>query len=159
MRSYLLVFSLFFCGISFAQNTITGSVTETNNQPIPGVNIKVVGDNAVTVSDAEGKFTLTTPLNPPLVLEITSLGHQTKKVNVTSNNQNLTIKLVDAQTALDEVVVSASRTPEKVMESPVTIERVGLKEIKKTASPTFYDGLENLKEVQMNTSSLTLKRL
>lgn len=159
MRSYLLVFSLFFCGISFAQNTITGSVTETNNQPIPGVNIKVVGDNAVTVSDAEGKFTLTTPLNPPLVLEITSLGHQTKKINVTSNNQNLTIKLVDAQTALDEVVVSASRTPEKVMESPVTIERVGLKEIKKTASPTFYDGLENLKEVQMNTSSLTFKSI
>ena len=159
MRSYLLVLSLFFCGISFAQNTITGSVTESNNQPIPGANIKVVGDKAGTVSDADGKFTLTTALNPPFTLEVTSLGHQTKKVSVASNNQNVIIKLTDSQTTLDEVVVSASRTPERVLESPVTIERMGIKEIKKTASPTFYDGLENLKEVQMNTSSLTFKSI
>ncbi len=150
---------MFFCGISFAQNAITGSVTESNNQPIPGANIKVVGDRAGTVSDADGKFTLTTSLNPPFTIEVTSLGHQTKKVSVTSINQNVSIKLTDAQTSLDEVVVSASRTPERVLESPVTIERMGLKEIKKTASPTFYDGLENLKEVQMNTSSLTFKSI
>ena len=159
MRSYFLIFSLFFCGISFAQNTITGSVTESNNQPIPGANIKVVGDKSGTVTDIDGKFTLTTSLNPPFTLEVTSLGHQTKKVNVASNNQNVTIKLTDSQTTLDEVVVSASRTPERVLESPVTIERMGIKEIKKTASPTFYDGLENLKEVQMNTSSLTFKSI
>jgi len=62
-------------------------------------------------------------------------------------------------TVLNEVVVSASRTPEKVLQSPVTIERLGLKDIKKTASPSYYDGLENLKEVQMNTSSLTFKSI
>ncbi|HRA74586.1 MAG TPA: TonB-dependent receptor plug domain-containing protein, partial [Flavobacterium sp.] len=121
--------------------------------------MKVVGDKAGTVSDADGKFTLTTALNPPFTLEVTSLGHQTKKVSVASNNQNVIIKLTDSQTTLDEVVVSASRTPERVLESPVTIERMGVKEIKKTASPTFYDGLENLKEVQMNTSSLTFKSI
>jgi outer membrane receptor protein involved in Fe transport len=159
MRSYLLVLSLFFCGISFAQNTITGSVTESNNQPIPGANIKVVGDKAGTVTDADGKFTLISSSKLPFTIEVTSLGHQTKKVNITSNNQNVIIKLTDAETSLDEVVVSASRTPERVLESPVTIERMGIKEIKKTASPTFYDGLENLKEVQMNTSSLTFKSI
>ncbi|HAH53962.1 MAG TPA: hypothetical protein DCM02_01410 [Flavobacterium sp.] len=159
MRSYLLVLSLFFCGISFAQNTITGSVTESNNQPIPGANIKVVGEKAGTVTDVDGKFTLTSKLNPPFTLEVTSLGHETKKVSVTSNNQNVIIKLTYSQTNLDEVVVSASRTPERVRESPVTIERMGIKEIKKTAAPSFYDGLENLKEVQMNTSSLSFKSI
>ncbi len=63
------------------------------------------------------------------------------------------------KTLLDEVVVSASRTPEKVLQSPVTIERMGIAEIKKSASPSFYDGLENLKEVQMNTSSLSFKSI
>jgi len=63
------------------------------------------------------------------------------------------------KTLLDEVVVSASRTPEKVLQSPVTIERMGIADIKKTASPSFYDGLENMKEVQMNTSSLTFKSI
>lgn len=60
---------------------------------------------------------------------------------------------------LDEIVISASRTPEKVKESPVTIERMSIRDIKKTASPSFYDGLENLKEVQMNTSSLSFKSI
>ncbi len=156
---YLLILSLFFCGISFAQNTITGSVTESNDQPIPAANIKVVGDKVATVSDADGKFTLKTSANLPFTIEVSSVGHQTKKVTVTSNNQNVVIKLVDSQTTLDEVVVSASRTPERIRESPVTIERMGIKEIKRTASPTFYDGLENLKEVQMNTSSLTFKSI
>jgi outer membrane cobalamin receptor len=63
------------------------------------------------------------------------------------------------KTLLDEVVVSASRTPEKVLQSPVTIERMGIQDIKKSASPSFYDGLENLKEVQMNTSSLSFKSI
>jgi outer membrane receptor protein involved in Fe transport len=159
MRNTLLVFLLFFSCITFAQNTITGSVTESNNQPIPGANIKVVGDKAGTISDADGKFTLTTTARPPFTLEVFCLGHEIKKVNVTSNNQNVIVKLEFAHTALDEVVISASRAPEKVLESPVTIERMGLKEIKRTASPTFYDGLENMKEVQMNTSSLTFKSI
>ena len=41
------------------------------------------------------------------------------------------------KTLLDEVVVSASRTPEKVLQSPVTIERMGIQDIKKSASPSF----------------------
>ena len=63
------------------------------------------------------------------------------------------------KTLLDEVVISASRTPEKLLQSPVTIERMGIQDIKKSASPSFYDGLENLKEVQMNTSSLSFKSI
>jgi outer membrane receptor protein involved in Fe transport len=159
MKSHLLILSLFFCSIAFAQSTITGSVTESNNQPIAGANIKVVGTKSGTVSDADGKFILTSAVKPPFTIEVSSIGHQTKKVSITSNSQNVIIKLSDSQTTLDEVVISASRTPERVLESPVTIERMGLKEIKRTASPTFYDGLENLKEVQMNTSSLTFKSI
>jgi outer membrane receptor protein involved in Fe transport len=58
---------------------------------------------------------------------------------------------------LDEVVVSASRTPERIFESPVTVERMDLRAIQSTASATYYDGLENLKGVDVNTSSLTFK--
>jgi phage terminase large subunit-like protein len=57
---------------------------------------------------------------------------------------------------LNEIVVSASRTPERV-ESPVTIERMGIADIK-SQRRYFYDGLENMKEVQMNTSSLSLSQ-
>ena len=46
------------------------------------------------------------------------------------------INLLDEETKLNEIVVSAPRTPERVLESPVTIERMGIAEIKN--SFTFF---------------------
>ena len=151
--------SLFFCSITFAQNSISGIVTDSSNQPISGANIKIVGETTGTVSDINGKFNLNSPKKLPFAITVTSVGYGTQKLSVTLNNQKFSIKLADEETKLNEIVVSASRTPERVLESPVTIERMGIADIKKTASPSFYDGLENMKEVQMNTSSLTFKSI
>ena len=151
--------SLFFCSLTFAQNTISGVVTDSNNQPIPGANIVIVGETASTVTGVDGTFTLKSSNKPPYTINITSVGFTSKKVTVSSNSQKISVKLLDEETLLNEIVVSASRTPERVLESPVTIERMGIAEIKKTASPSFYDGLENLKEVQMNTSSMSFKSI
>lgn len=159
MRIYLLFLSLFFCGLSFAQNSISGIVRDASNQPIPGVNIKVVGQSASTVTDYDGQFVLNGVKELPVTLEVSNLGFTTQMIKVSSYSQKVSVKLVDQETKLDEIVVSASRTPERVLESPVTIERMGIAEIKKTASPSFYDGLENLKEVQMNTSSMSFKSI
>ena len=60
MRSYLLVLSLFFCGISYAQSTITGVITDGKKQPIPGANVIITGDLAGTIADSDGKFILST---------------------------------------------------------------------------------------------------
>ncbi len=159
MRVYLLFLSLFFCSLTFAQNTISGIVTDSNNQPIPGANIKIVGETASSITGLDGSFTLQSSKKPPYVINVSSVGYGTQKVTVSSNNQKVTVKLADEETKLNEIVVSASRTPERVLESPVTIERMGIADIKKSASATFYDGLENLKEVQMNTSSLSFKSI
>lgn len=157
MKVYFFILSLFFCGISFAQNTISGSVTDNNGIPLPGANIAIVGESIGTISDSDGKFILKTSKQPPYAIEISSVGFLTQKVNITSNNQKVDAKLLEEENKLNEIVVSASRTPERVLESPVTIERMGLQEIRNTSSPSFYDGLENLKEVHFNTSSLSFK--
>ncbi|MFV5690949.1 TonB-dependent receptor [Flavobacterium sp. LT1R49] len=159
MRVYLLFLSLFFCSLTFAQNSISGIVTDSNNQPIPGANVKIVGETAGSITDFDGTFTLKSSAKLPYVLTVTSVGYGSQKVTVSSNSQKVTVKLADEETKLNEIVVSASRTPERVLESPVTIERMSVADIKKTASATFYDGLENLKEVQMNTSSLSFKSI
>jgi outer membrane cobalamin receptor len=159
MRVYLLFLTLFFCSISFAQNTISGTVLDSNKQSVPGANIKVVGDKSGAITDFDGKFILNTTKKLPFQIEITALGFGSKKVSITTANQKVEVTLMDEETKLNEIVVSASRTPERVLESPVTIERMGISDIKKTASPSFYDGLENLKEVQMNTSSMSFKSI
>ncbi|WP_136151275.1 TonB-dependent receptor [Flavobacterium sangjuense] len=159
MKIYLFIVSLFFCGITFAQTSISGSVKDSKNQPVPGANVKVAGESSGTVTDSDGNFKLTTTKKPPFDIEISSVGYGSKKVSVTSNNQNVSVALNDEENKLDEIVVSASRTPERVLESPVTIERMSLREIKNTTAATYYDGLENLKEVHFNTSSFSFKSI
>jgi outer membrane receptor protein involved in Fe transport len=159
MKIYLFILSLFFCSISFAQTSISGSVKDNKNQPIAGANVKVIGQSSGTITDGDGNFSLSTTKKPPFDVEVSSVGFGSKTVKVTANNQKINAVLSDEETKLEEIVVSASRTPERIKESPVTIERFGVKDIKKTASPSFYDGLENLKEVQMNTSSMSFKSI
>jgi outer membrane receptor protein involved in Fe transport len=159
MRVYLLFLTLFFCSLTFAQNSISGTVTDRNNQPVPGANIKIVGENAGTTTDFDGSFVLKSTTKPPYTIEVSSIGYATQKVAISSPNQKINVKLMDEENLLNEIVVSASRTPERLLESPVTVERMGIQEIKSTTAPTFYDGLENLKEVHFNTSSISFKSI
>ncbi len=159
MKIYYFILTLFLCNISFAQTSISGSVKDTKNQAVPGVNVRVVGQKSGTTTDFEGRFNLKSTQSVPFTVEATSVGFESQKITVTENRQVVNFILASEDTKLDEIVVSASRTPERVVESPVTIERMSTLQIKNTTAATFYDGLENLKEVQMNTSSLSFKSI
>jgi outer membrane cobalamin receptor len=155
---------IFFAFVMFgsmamvAQTTITGTVKDAaTGETLLGVNIKVTGKAVGTTTDFDGKFSLTVNQEPPFTLEISILGFQTAKVEITQKKQDITVELKENATALDEVVVSASRTPERILESPVTVERLDARAIKNSTSASFYDGLENLKGVDINTNSLTFK--
>lgn len=159
MKVYLFIMSLLFCGITYSQNSIAGMVKDFNNKPVSGANVTIFGASNGTITDADGKFILNTTKKPPFEVEISNVGFVTQKVSVNSNSQKLNVQLLEEETKLNEIVVSATRTPERVIESPVTIERMGQQEIKNTTSATFYDGLENLKEVHFNTSSFSFKSI
>ncbi len=160
MRLYLTILSLIFCSITaFAQNSISGTITDDSGRPLPGASIKISGESTSTLSDAGGNFTLNPESQPPFTVEISSVGFASQTVEVTSLSERISVSLIEQQVDLDEIVVSASRTPERILESPVTIERMGMKEVKNTSSATFYDGLENLKEVHFNSSSLSFKSI
>ncbi|MFT6126623.1 MAG: outer membrane receptor protein involved in Fe transport [Flavobacteriaceae bacterium] len=141
-----------------SQTTITGNVVDQSLEPVLGATVIVVGTTVGTLTDYDGNFSLTVNQAPPFTIQISILGFQTIDQEVTSENQSFTITLNEGS-ELDEVVISASRTPERIFESPVTVERFGIKEIKNTASVDFYGGLENLKGVDVNTNSLTFRSI
>ncbi len=158
MKTFLKIFTLLFSVLSFAQTTVTGTVNDESGLPLPGANVIVVGTSSGAISDFDGKFTLTVSQNPPFTVQVSSVGFETSTQEITENNQDITVALKEGS-VLDEVVISASRTPERIFESPVTVERFGIKEIKNTASADFYGGLENLKGVDVNTNSLTFQSI
>ncbi|WP_299902486.1 TonB-dependent receptor [uncultured Aquimarina sp.] len=158
MKKITFIVALLMCFISNAQTTINGKVVDDFNQPIPGANISLKGESIGTVTNFDGVFTLTVTKKPPFTITASSIGYEESSIEVTSAAEEVVIVLTEGN-VLDLIVISASRAPERLFESPVSIERFGVKEIKNTPSVDFYDGLENLKGVDVNTNSLTFKSI
>lgn len=159
IKKILFIAFIAFGSLSMmGQTTISGTVKDAKSgELLPGANIKVSRKTVGTSTDFDGFFELKVSDNPPFTIEISMIGYETAEVQITKNNQKVEVNLSENETSLDEIVVSASRTPERIMESPVTVERMDIREIKNTSAPSFYDGLENLKGVDINTNSLTFK--
>ncbi len=141
----------------YAQTTVSGVVNDDKGEPLIGASIMVKGSMTGTVSDYDGSFEFTTQKTPPFTLVISYVSFETQEIEYATAGQDVNVSLAEQGVVGSEVVVSASRKPETILESPVSIERMGTKEIKETASANFYDAIENLKGVQMGTNSLTFK--
>ena len=120
MKKLWTLLTVFSVSVAFAQTTIKGTVNDDNNQPLPGANVLVQAGEGV-VTDFDGNFSFTTDATLPLVITISSIGFETQEVEVTSADAALTIVLVEAQNELEEIIIAASRTPERIAESPVSV--------------------------------------
>ena len=137
---------------------VSGTVTDKlTKEPIPGVSVTVKGKTIGSSTDQNGRFSFTTTEKPPFTLAVTFVGFNTVEQQITGTATGLTFELESGAILGQEVVVSASRTPERILESPVTIERMGQAQIKEAAAPSFYDAIQNIKGVEMSTQSLTFR--
>lgn len=158
MKTFLRAFALLFCVASFAQTTVKGTVSDDSGMPLAGANIIIAGTSSGVVADFDGNFTLTTNENLPFTIKVSSVGFSTQTQEVTSNNQTITVTL-DEGSFLDEVVVSASRVSQRIFDSPITVEKYSLKQIERTPSADFFEGLQNVKGVQMNQTGLVFSQV
>ena len=100
----LLAAMLLMVGTALAQTKVNGTVvSQEDNQPVIGVSVLVVGTNVGTVTDANGKFSLTVPAGKSQ-LRFTYVGMETLEV---SARPNMRIVLRNGDTNLDEIVVTA----------------------------------------------------
>lgn len=154
-----LVISLVLSIAAKAQTvTITGNVKNSvSKDVVPAVSITVKGSSSGTFTDEKGNFKLVTPQKLPFTLIFTSVGFEQKEVQVSSASETIELSFVPTSTLGTEVVVSASRVPERILESPVSIERMNLAAIRSTPSTNYYDMLGSIKGVDLVASSLTFK--
>ena len=82
---------------------ITGMVTDEENQPLPGVSIKVVGTTISTVTDVNGKYSISLP-SGKTDLSFTYVGFISQTVSVGKTNI-LNVSLKVQVSTLNEVVV------------------------------------------------------
>ena len=155
MKRILSLMAVLLSTFIYAQTTVTGTIVSNDNTPIPGANV-VFDATTGAVSDFDGNFTIVVNASPPFDLTISSIGFEASTINVTADNLSIDVSLSDSTNLLDEVVLSASRTPERLFESPVTVERFDYKDIAQSTGSSFYQSLENLKGVQINQGAMLL---
>ncbi len=155
-----LLFMLFATSVAVhAQSIIvSGSVTDKlTKEPIPGVSVVIKGKTIGSSTDLKGQFSFSTTEKAPFTLVASYIGFASVEKEITSTTANITFELEATAILGQEVVVSASRTPERILELPVSVERISSSALKELPAPSFYDALNNLKGVEMSTQSLTFK--
>ena len=136
---------------------LSGRVVGESHEGLAGASVTIKGTSIGTSSDSTGKFSLVINQKLPFTIVISSIGFAPQELEVRSTNTKLAIQLTSQTFLANEVVVTASRTSEKILKSPVSIEKLDLKALKETPAASFYDALGNVKGVQLTTSSITFK--
>lgn len=92
---------------------VKGLVLDVNGRPIPGAEIKMVGNDIRAITNVSGEFSM--PANKDsnkVTLEVASLGFARKNVEAKTNEQ-LNIRLEESNNALSEVVVTNAAVAKK----------------------------------------------
>jgi iron complex outermembrane receptor protein len=155
MKSYILALFLGLTTFSQAQNTITGKVTDSKNNPLAGVTVDAADLHKSTKTDENGNYTLTALPNGALTIEFSSVGFtaQNKKIEKVQNTQTLDVTLDEIAFQMDEVIVS---TPFSKLQSQnvMKVDRESVKSMQEKGSATLIEGLATIPGVsQVSTGT------
>lgn len=154
----LCIATFFFCLKSSAQTLTSVSGTVRNSgtkETISAVSVLIKGSNTGAYTDDKGEFKFTTTQKPPFTLVVSSIGYETKEVEFSGEAVNIEMNVSYALG--QDIVVAATRLPQRIMEAPVTVDRVNAANIRNTPGASYYDALNNVKGVDVTTSSYTFK--
>lgn len=159
-RLLMLCIALLCLGLNtYAQTltTVSGNVKNSGTkETVSSVSVFIKGSSAGAYTDDRGNFKFTTTQKPPFTLVVSSIGYETKEVEF-NGESSVNIEITVSFALGQDIVVAASRLPQRIMEAPVSIERVNASTIRNTPGASYYDALNNLKGVDITTSSYTFK--
>jgi len=149
------LFCLLFCGTWLvAQITIKGKVRDAEGgDDLIGASVTLVNGTGGALTNYDGEFNIKADAYPA-ILKISYTGYDAQEVEVRDAAQKIDIRLSTASIVMEEAIVVGQRIGDKQKAAPLTIENMDALAIKQTASSNFYNGLGNLKGVDLTTASL-----
>ncbi|MCE1199750.1 MAG: carboxypeptidase-like regulatory domain-containing protein, partial [Marinilabiliales bacterium] len=139
-------------GLAFAQKAISGKVTDESGAPIPGVSVVVKGTTTGTISDVDGKYSLTVPSGNQ-VLAFSFIGMVSQEVPVGQGNV-LNVTMKSENIGVEEVVVVGygTRLKEQLTGSVSTVSD---KQLKTSSAPSVVSRMQGQVSGVVVTSSNT----
>ena len=151
-----LLFFLVLGYLDQAQNSFSGKVLDENKEAVIGASVLIKDTRNGTSTDLDGNFHLSTSKAYPVTVVVSFIGYATQQIPV--NNANpITVRLEPDTEILSEVNVVERRLSDKQKESALTVEAMDIMAIKETPAVNFYEGLSNLKGVDMTSASISFK--
>jgi hypothetical protein len=132
---------MLLAGKTYAQSyTVSGTVTDARTgEGMAGVNVIIKGTSEGTITDVDGKFTLTIP-SSPATLSISFIGYKTEDIQVSSSSTTVDAKLEEDITSLEEVVISGLASSVKRSNLANAVGTVSAKELVGTTNQGTLDG-------------------
>lgn len=150
-KIYLLTAMLLFGVCVIWAQTVTGVVLDEKNKPMFGVNVIEKGTTNGTVTDFDGKFSLNLTNQGSKVL-FKFVGYRDQEV--TPGSGPLSVKMALDEIGLDQVVVSASKRKERLLDAPASVSVINAEKIQNNAAMTPVDNLKNVPGVDVMPTGL-----
>lgn len=118
-----------------------GKVLDGEGGPLPGAVVKYADDNKAVVTGVDGQFEIVSESNVPIRITVSYVGFVTDKyiIRPQKDNKIEIIRMVPDQTVLNEVVVTATRTPKTLKDVPVVTRLITADDIKKSDATNIQD--------------------
>ena len=139
--------------VAHGQDTgvLAGTVADADTQePLPGANVVVVGTDQGTSTDSDGTFRLPDLAEGQYDVRVTFVGYQSMTTDVNIRGGETTrvdLTLTKSELMADELVVTGSKRPEKVLDAPVQVEAVSAADLETSGGGTYLSALSNLKGI------------
>jgi TonB-linked SusC/RagA family outer membrane protein len=109
LKQIQILFLLFLSLGAFAQQSVSGLITDSSGTPLPGVNVIIQGTNIGVSSDFDGNYQIN--VDNGQILVFSYIGYDS--VELTVNGANQDVKMTESDSELDEVVVIGYGTVRK----------------------------------------------
>ncbi|SDB39273.1 iron complex outermembrane recepter protein [Flavobacteriaceae bacterium MAR_2010_188] len=138
-RITFFIISLTFCYLGYAQQVVSGVVSDDAGSPLPGVNVLEKGTTNGTSTDFDGRYTITVGDGATLVFSYVGYASTEQAVN---GRSEIMVSLSDGE-SLDEIILTGSRTaPRSSTDTPLPIDMISAESITSTGQVTFDKALQ-----------------
>ncbi len=137
----LFVLGIFFISGTSAQNTVTGTITDTKTgEALPGASIKVDGTSIGVSTDGQGKYSISVPSSNAKLL-FSFIGYQSKEIAV-AGQKVIDVQMVNNAASLNEVVVTALGINRAKKSLGYSVSEVTSDNLVKAANPNVLKSLD-----------------
>ncbi len=155
MKSFLYALLLGFSIVATAQNKVSGTLTNKQNEAISGATIAIPELHKETISDENGKYLFHNLPNGKFKMVFSYIGFTTQTKEITSNlkEQKIDILLEESMHQMEEVIVSTAFN--KVQSQNVMkVEHQSMKSLSQKGTSTLIEGLATIPGVsQVSTGT------